>query len=132
MVPGPFGETLLEENGVFLQGILNRLRQGLSRVRADNPLVLYRTAGQKIRGLLISLAVSLEDRYTIPETREWAQIHAAVDSFSGEDGDLFDLILYAGLSEYLVADLLGAPAEEVEFRWEQARARLCDFLECRV
>ncbi len=123
MIPGKTGEALLGENGAYLQGVLAHLQRVLAEDQSDGPQDLYRTVGRQVRSSLNSLAGSVELAVAPTETRKWAEIHACVESLPEPEQDVVDLILYAGLSDYQTADLLGLTLDEVEQLWDKVQTK---------
>jgi RNA polymerase sigma factor (sigma-70 family) len=58
----------------------------------------------------------------------WTEFHEGVNQLSEESREVFDLLWYQGLSQSVVAQMLGVTERTVQRRWQRARLDLFDMV----
>jgi DNA-directed RNA polymerase specialized sigma24 family protein len=81
-------------------------------------------AAGHIRATLLEYAWTADREAASDELLEWVRVHGGVDRLPGTNREVFDLLLYWGLSEARVAALLGLSLGEVRVCWNEARLAL--------
>jgi RNA polymerase sigma factor (sigma-70 family) len=135
----------IDETDDVLQQTLIRLHRALSQVQPATPKDFFGLAARQIRWVLRDLArkkaVAKRVTYThqdeeppAPMTNEpsdlaeWAEFHEQIDALPDEEREVFDLLLYQGLTQPDAADILGISLRSIKRRWQAARLRLRDAL----
>jgi RNA polymerase sigma-70 factor (ECF subfamily) len=78
------------------------------------------------------------DQSTIPEAldlagepstlAEWCEFHERITTLPDADRELFDLLLYQGLTQPEAANVLEIPLRTLKRRWQGAKLRLHEIL----
>lgn len=152
MFPRSSGLRRLDETDDVLQKAMVRLHRALAQVRPPDVRAYVGLAARQIRWVLHDLARKAASgpavRYTgdgpadpaseqeepadlAGEPRdiaEWAEFHAAIDRLPEDAREVFDALLYEGLTQPEAAEVLGVPLRTLKRRWQQARLQLRDAL----
>lgn len=98
-----------------------------SRLATIYPLEVREFAGAAaghIRAALLELAQEADQDTESDELGEWVRVHRGVDQLPQQERELFDLLLYWGMTESKVAALLGVSPHWIGFRWFEERLAL--------
>ncbi len=146
-----------EQSDDVAQNVVIRLDRALRSVTPATPRDFFRLAAAQVRRELIDLArhyygpqgmgahhatqapcqgsaaadlarSPIQSTYDPSRLAAWAEFHAAVESLSDSDRELFDLLWYEGLTQAEAAAMLGISERTVHSRWLAARVRLSDTL----
>lgn len=123
-----------------------RFFQALATVKPASAREFFGLAARQIRWVLKDLGQKAnKDRavhytgLTAPDNGEsaaegpedifqWAEFHERIEGLPAEDREMFDLIIYEGLSQAEVSQLLQVSVRTVKRRWQRARLILRDGL----
>jgi RNA polymerase sigma-70 factor (ECF subfamily) len=143
----------LDETDDVVQKGLIRLNTALRSVQPVNVRAFFGLAARQIRFVVADLAkkyarakelqsVALRGHTSSrkPEIEdpkkaepanllEWSQFHEQIEDLPDEARELFDLLLYEGLSQAEAAVLLAVSERTLRRRWQQARLLLAAALE---
>lgn len=133
-----------DETDDVLQKALVRLHGALAHVKPPDVRAFVGLAARQIRWVLRDLAreaasrvVSYtgedEDRSADPSGEpsnvlEWSEFHARIELLPDDEREIFDLLLYEGLSQPEAAVVLQTSLRTVKRRWQSARLRLHEAL----
>jgi DNA-directed RNA polymerase specialized sigma24 family protein len=79
--------------------------------------------------MLRELADQARNKNIARDTTRWANVHATVDTLPEDEREVFDLMLYWGLTRPEVSGVLGISRKAVEYRWREGRLTLQDALQ---
>ena len=128
--------AVAETDDVF-QKALVRLHRALADIRPPTVKEFFGLAARQVRWVLHDLVreiaqakvVTFTDRLPdVPvdsdDLQEWTEFHEQIDGLPDDDREMFDLLLYQGVTQADAANLLGISLRTVKRRWQQARLRL--------
>jgi RNA polymerase sigma-70 factor (ECF subfamily) len=137
----------LNDTDDLLQRVLIRLYRALQSVKPVTVRAYLGLASRQIRWAILDLAAELErangavslsdaiarERLHDPagepsDLLSWSDFHEKVDKLPDENREVFDLLLYQGLSQDEAATLLGISLRTLKRRWQRARLNLRDAL----
>jgi RNA polymerase sigma-70 factor (ECF subfamily) len=135
----------LDETDDVLQKALVRLHRALATVRPPDVRAFVGLAARQIRWVLHDLAgqarrltnatdlLAEQEEPVAPvgepsDVVEWAEFHKRIESLPDEEREMFDLLLYEGMSQPEAAALLQTSLRTVKRRWQSARLKLRDAL----
>jgi RNA polymerase sigma-70 factor (ECF subfamily) len=137
----------LDETDDVLQKALVRLHRALATVKPPDVRAYVGLAARQIRWVLHDLASSaaadkrvnyaadlLAEKEPVapvgePSTLlEWGEFHKRIEALPDDEREMFDLLLYQGLSQPEAAEVLKTSLRTVKRRWQSARLRLRDAL----
>ncbi len=137
----------IDETDDVLQKALVRLHRALATVKPPDVRAFVGLAARQIRWVLHDLARQAAAARSItsidglpPEDEpgatagepsdvaEWSEFHKRIEALPDEEREMFDLLLYEGMSQLEAAALLQTSVRTVKRRWQSARLRLRDAL----
>jgi RNA polymerase sigma factor (sigma-70 family) len=137
----------LGETDDVVQHTLIRLHRALAQVKPTTARDFFGLAARQIRWVLRDFArkhavakcvtfpghLALEDEPhdgagEPTDLLEWADFHDKIDALPDEEREVFDLLLYQGMTQADAAALLGISLRSLKRRWQRARLRLRDAL----
>jgi RNA polymerase sigma-70 factor (ECF subfamily) len=142
----------IDETDDVLQKALVRLHVALVTVRPPDVRAFVGLAARQIRWVLQDLAAQAarsrgltyatdllagrspeQDEPASPmgepsDVLEWGELHKHIEALPDEEREMFDLLLYEGMSQPEAAALLQTSLRTVKRRWQSARLRLRDAL----
>jgi DNA-directed RNA polymerase specialized sigma24 family protein len=101
--------------------VMDRLANRLITICSLDVRDFVVAAAGHIRAALLELARTVLAETPSDELREWLGVHQGVEALPAAERELFDLLLYWGLSEARVAALLGISPGGVRVCWNEAR-----------
>ena len=139
----------IEETDDIVQKAVIRLRRALVSVRPVDLRAYLALAAKQVRWVLRDLASEAKRGRVVPladhttGTRSgaddvldnggepydhlaWAELHEKIEALPDEDREMFDVLLYDGLTQADAARLLGVSIRTVKRRWQRARLLLRD------
>jgi RNA polymerase sigma factor (sigma-70 family) len=155
MLKGYPGVARWEATDDVLQNAMLRLDRALRAVPPRTTLDFLRLASTQIRRELIDLARRYagpeglganhesrdiggdrlpegagpsSDTHDPERLATWSEFHEAIDRLDADQGELFDLLWYQGLTQPEAAAVLGCSERTVHRRWVAARLRLAEAL----
>jgi RNA polymerase sigma-70 factor (ECF subfamily) len=150
MFPRTSALRRLDETDDVLQKAMVRLHRALTQIHPPDVRAYVGLAARQIRWVLSDLAREAASgppvEYTgerVPgptarqegpwdvagepsSTAEWAEFHGAIERLPDEAREVFDLLLYEGMTQPEAAEVLGIPLRTFKRRWQQARLLLRD------
>jgi RNA polymerase sigma factor (sigma-70 family) len=138
----------LHETDDVLQKALLRLHRALAQVKPPNVRAFVGLAARQIRWVLRDLSRDAgvakglvytgatvpgpdpeqegpEDRVGEPsDLLEWSEFHATIECLPDDEREMFDLLLYEGLTQPEAAAVLQTSLRTVKRRWQRARLML--------
>jgi RNA polymerase sigma-70 factor (ECF subfamily) len=135
----------LDETDDVVQKALLRLHRALDRVKPKDVRAYVGLAARQVRWVLCDLAHKAaavrdvefdggsEEGPPAPTAEptdllEWSEFHAKIGTLPDEEREVFDLLLYQGLSQVEAAALLQTSLRTVKRRWQSARLMLREAL----
>jgi DNA-directed RNA polymerase specialized sigma24 family protein len=103
---------------------LDRLADRLTAIDSLDVRDFAGAAAGHIRAALLTFARGAVTETPSDELLEWVRVHEGVEALAEEQRELFDLLLYWGLSEARVAALLGISPGGLRVCWAEARLAL--------
>lgn len=138
----------LDETDDVLQKALWRLHGALETVKPPDVRSYCGLAARQIRWVLADLARQAageklvyglgakdSEKHFSPDEPEdpagepadllgWAEFHAKIDALPEEEREVFDMLLYQGISQPEASELLGIPLRTLKRRWRDAKMTL--------
>ena len=106
-----------------------RLHEALSRACVTDLGSFAKAAAGHMRSMLRELADRARNKHSARDTTRWANLHATVDALPEDEREVFDLMIYWGLTRPEVSGVLGISRKAVEYRWREGRLTLQDALQ---
>jgi hypothetical protein len=106
-----------------------RLHEALSRTCVTEVRGFAKVAAGHMRSMLRELADRARSTHIARDISRWAKLHATVDALPEDVREVFDLMLYWGLTRPEVSSVLGISRKAVEHRWREGRLTLQDALQ---
>ena len=106
-----------------------RLHEALSRACVTDLGSFAKAAAGHMRSMLYELADKARNTHIARDITRWAKLHATVDALPEDVREVFDLMLYWGLTRPEVSSILGISRKAVEYRWREGRLTLQDALQ---
>jgi DNA-directed RNA polymerase specialized sigma24 family protein len=103
---------------------MDRLADRLTTIYSLDVRDFAGAAAGHIRAALLELARGADTAAASDELLGWVRVHQGVESLPEEERELFDLLLYWGLTEAAVASVLGVSLPWVRVRWSEDRLTL--------
>lgn len=144
-----------EQTDDVYQGAMVRLHRALAGVQVESVRHFFNLAAVQVRRELLDLAKhhlgphglgtnhhtdgqapddeggSLHDSAAEPEdVSGWGEFHAQVEKLPDDELEVVNLLYYEGLTQEEAAKVLGVSLRTVKRRWQSARLRLHEVLNC--
>jgi DNA-directed RNA polymerase specialized sigma24 family protein len=98
---------------VSLREVTARLTRRLEAIRSLEVREFVGVVAGHVRAALIESAQAADAEPASDELLEWVRVHQGVETLPEDERELFDLLLYWGMREADVADLLGVSVRRV-------------------
>jgi DNA-directed RNA polymerase specialized sigma24 family protein len=115
---------MFTEGPVPMREVMTGLAGRLTEISPWEIREFATAAAGHIRATLLELALETPSSSASDEMLEWVRIHRGVDELPEDKRELFDLLLYWGMTEVEVAALLGVSHRTVGLRLCEGRLAL--------